>query len=178
MLITHLSLVSAYFLLFPCPDCWKVAQLLFMERTVPMCASARTGPTATTSPGSARAGRDLQANSVSRVSTVTSVLSFSREGDVLENSCTNRLLNEVLMSAAQWPQAPYRIHREERAPSGQSKHKEIQWIPANWAFCSQAKVRWEKGNHFPNNWYLMSTHPALQLPQALLVLPQVWRQKR
>lgn len=44
----------------------SVAQLLFMERTVPMCASVRTEPTVTTSLGSAHAGRDLQANSVSR----------------------------------------------------------------------------------------------------------------
>lgn len=44
----------------------SVAQLLFMEKTVPMSVSVRTEQTVTTSPASARAGLDLQANNVSK----------------------------------------------------------------------------------------------------------------
>lgn len=40
----------------------------FMERTVPMSASAITEPTVTTSLGSAHVGQDSQANTASRVS--------------------------------------------------------------------------------------------------------------
>lgn len=44
----------------------SVAQLLSMEKTVPTSVSVRTERTVTTSLGSARAGRDSQANSASK----------------------------------------------------------------------------------------------------------------
>lgn len=54
-----------------------------MEKTVPMFVSVRTGQTVTTSPASARAGLDLQANNASKVSSnMTSFFSFSGAGNV------------------------------------------------------------------------------------------------
>lgn len=82
---------------------------------MPMFVSVRTEQTVTTSLGSARAGQDLQANNVSKVSSnMTSFFYCSNGGRVYFSIlCRNRLLNEVLMSARQQPQAPYIIHWEK-----------------------------------------------------------------
>lgn len=75
-----------------------------MEKTVPTFVSVRTERTVTTSLASARAGLDLQANNVSKVSSkMTSFFCFSGVLVHFRIDCRNRLLNEVLMAARQNP---------------------------------------------------------------------------
>lgn len=54
-----------------------------MEKTVPMSVSVRTEQTVTTSPASAHAGLDLQANSVSKVSSCMTSFSIPQWGGLV-----------------------------------------------------------------------------------------------